>query len=237
MTKKVVIVITEGITDEYFLKDFLDSRYNTKRIKFKVYDGDAFANRDNSEEPIRNIIGNFISQIISSEKFKPSDILAVLQLTDTDGCMIDNENILIDVNQTSKTSYNLDNIIVNSSNQKQKIILRNQIKKRKTEKMVKLHKVCNNYLYQIYYFSRNIELVFLNDLNPIEEDKSKNALRFSINSRDKYSNIIDTNTPPLNSTIYEERYIESWKFIKEGVNSLRRYSNFALLLEYLDSII
>ncbi|MBK5200105.1 MAG: hypothetical protein JJE21_01075 [Spirochaetaceae bacterium] len=238
MTKKVVIIITEGISDEYFLKSFLDSRYETKKIKFKVYDGDAFANREISEEPIRNIIGNFILQIMNTEKFKPSDILAVLQLTDTDGCMIDNANIIIKVKQVPKTFYSLDNIIVNSLHQKNNIISRNQIKKRKTEKMVKLKKVCRySYFYQIYYFSRNIELVFLNDLNPIKEDKSKNALRFSKKNKEQYPEIIKDNTPPLVSKTYEERYSESWSFIKEGVNSLHQYSTFALLLEYLDSLI
>jgi hypothetical protein len=43
--------------------------------------------------------------------------------------------------------------------------------------------------------------------------------------------------PSLNKSTYVDRYIESWDFIKEGTNSLKRSTNFFLLLEYLDSLI
>jgi hypothetical protein len=94
--------------------------------------------------------------------------------------MIEDENILVDKTQILKTSYTLENILVNDSPQKKNIIERNLLKKRNTNKMIKQQKVIKNrYIYQIYYFSRNIELVFFNDLNPIQEYKIRNALRFS----------------------------------------------------------
>lgn len=172
------------------------------------------------------------------EKFKPRDILAVLQLTDMDGCMINNNKIVVKKTQLVPTFYNLENIIVNSNIQKENIIERNLIKKRKTLKMVNLKKICNDkYSYQIYYFSRNIELVFFNNLNPIQEEKVKNALKFSKHNSTVYLQIINKTSPPLKNITYEKKYEESWNFIKDEENSLKRYSNFSLLLEFLDSLI
>ena len=237
MSKKVVIIITEGISDEFILKKFLEKRYTDTNIKFKVYGGDTFSDCY-STEPILNTLGNCITEIIELERFRPTDILAVFQLTDTDGCMIEDENILVDKTQILKTSYTLENILVNDSPQKKNIIERNLLKKRNTNKMIKQQKVIKNrYIYQIYYFSRNIELVFFNDLNPIQEDKTKNALRFSKNENSEPLKIISENMPPLSKITYMDRYIESWDFIKEGTNSLKRNTNFSLLLEYLDSLI
>ena len=93
MIRKVIIIVVEGQSDEFMLKKFLEKRYSTRRINFKVCSGDLLIKSPNTN--IRNTVGNLIKEVIKYEKFKPKDILAVIHLTDTDGCMIDEDVIEI----------------------------------------------------------------------------------------------------------------------------------------------
>ncbi|MCK9191779.1 MAG: hypothetical protein M0P10_09615 [Sphaerochaetaceae bacterium] len=217
------------------LKKFLERRYSTRRINFKVCSGDLLIKSPNTN--IRNTVGNLIKEVIKYEKFKPKDILAVIHLTDTDGCMIDEDVIEIVKDLKLKTKYELDKILVDSAEQKNRIIKRNILKKRNINKMLGVTEICKKYNYQLFYFSRHLELVFFNDINPVEENKSKNARLFARKDPSEFIKIFEEHLPPLEAKEYLEKYKESWDFIKLETNSLKRYTNFILLLEYLDSFI
>lgn len=103
--------------------------------------------------------------------------------------------------------------------------------------MLGVTKICKKYNYQLFYFSCHLELVFFNDLNPIEENKTKNASLFAKKASSEFIIIFEEHLPTLESTEYQEKYKESWDFIKLETNSLKRYTNFNLLLEYLDLFI
>lgn len=234
MTKKVIIVIVEGSSDEILLIERLKALYKNQHIKFEVQYGDLFYKRKSSEA-IKNTIGNMVKKIIQTQKYRPEDILAVIQILDTDGCMIPNDCIKINTHQSISTYYELESIKVDSEKQKNNIIARNQKRTMNIKTMNSVNSVVGKkYNYQLYYFSRTLEQVIFNEANPAKDSKFANIENFIETLSDPVEVFLLDFLPNLTSKTYEDRYKDTWQFISEGTNSLKRSTNIPLLFEYLN---
>ena len=81
--------------------------------------------------------------------------------------------------------------------------------------------------YRVYFNSCNLEHVLYGELkNFSDEEKEIMADDFS----DKYCEDMEGFRLFLLSVLPKEEYKESWKFIREGSNSLKRFSNMILIL-------
>jgi hypothetical protein len=225
-TKKCILVLAEGISDQNALYKTLDSLVNPNSVRFKVVNGDVLS--DNlCNKPIKSEIGDMINAYLQKVHLKKSDILFVTQITDTDGVFIDNNMLVIDPTIDSKL-YREDSILVKDISKKEQMISRN------TRKANNLRFLCSTTLinkmqYSIYYFSCNLDHCIHDDPNVPQEMKSHLANLFSLN------NTAEKVIALMQSTDIATlgNYSETWSYIQRGDNSLRRGSNFHILLNYL----
>lgn len=235
MSKKVIIILVEGVTEEDFLIDRLKELYSKYQIKFDIRNGDIFYDNKSSCN-IKKLIGDTTNNIIKKNKYKPKDILAVVHISDTDGCMISDDNVIIDNKQEYATIYTPENIMVNSDIQKNNIISRNKKKSTNIKTMNSIDSIISKkYPYQVFYFSRNLEHVVFNEPNPSSETKYHNIDKFINELTIPIEEFLKTSFPPLSETTYCSKYNRSWSFISEGTNSLKRYTNVPLLFEFLNN--
>ncbi len=236
MHKKVIIVIVEGVSDEALLIDRLRQLYGGNEIRFEIQNGDIFNNMTNRQS-IKNVIGSCISSLIDKRKYLIKDILAVLHLTDTDGCMIPDDSVVVVPEQTIKTAYFHNMIGVCDVLQKQRIITRNCSRRVGLSTMSSTSAILGNKLrYQLFYFSRNLEHVIFNEPNPSDEDKVEKVDSF-IESLDITIELYLKNFfPPLELVDYEQCYRESWNYIAQRQNSLMRCTNTSLLFDYIRTL-
>ena len=93
------------------------------------------------------------------------------------------------------------------------------------------HSKINGISYNAYYLSCNLEHVLHNDANIDDNLKVEKAEEFSERYYEKESDFLDFIR--AESFAVEGSYKESWEFIKQGSNSLNRYSNLHLVFEDL----
>ncbi|WP_048601444.1 hypothetical protein [Rubeoparvulum massiliense] len=231
---KAVLLIVEGPCEEVLLIDRLRELFENHKIRFYIQGGDMFSDFRNRQRSIKAIVGETVKKYMNKYKFKPEDILAVLQIIDTDGCFIPEGNIKIDVNQGTKTLYCQDNICVIDEEQKRRIIERNEQKSRNVKIMKTSSKILENKIdYRIYYFSRNLEHALFNEPNPNEETKISDVERFLDDLEVPVEDFLREYIPSSSSDDYGVKYLESWQQVEQGLASLHRYTNVPLLFEFI----
>lgn len=234
MTKKVIIVIVEGVSDEALLFERLRFLYSKCEIKFEIQRCDLFYSNP-PRKPIKEAIGNVVKDIMMKRKFKFKDILAIIHITDTDGCFIPFAAIKVESDQEANTLYSNDEILVNSELQKQRIADRNRVKSINVATMSSIDSIQSQKLnYQLYYFSRNLEHVIFNNANPEDDTKVDNVEAFVESLSENLESFLTNFLPELTTKHYPSRHSESWTYIKSNLNSLKRGSNVTLMFEYLD---
>lgn len=232
LQKKVVILLVEGDTDETLLIERLRQLFVNHEIRFEPYNGDIFYEIEQQSKPIKNLIGERVKEILTKRRFKPSDILAVLHILDTDGCFIDSSKVRIDVEQKSLTKYLEENISVKSEKQKQNIEKRNEVRSKNIKIMHATSKI-STFTYRLFYFSRNLEHVIFNDLNPERESKLDNVEDFLDELDIPLEHYLVQFLPVNQNEDFEDPYTFSWQYISEEINSLKRATNTPLMFDFL----
>ena len=230
--KRLVIVIAEG-SEQDALYPNLNKIGEKLNIRFKIMGKDIFTEKENERKSSKAIVGNIINELTIRPEINKNDIKLIVQLTDTDGVYISDDNILIDESQSEKTMYHLQSIMVNSKNQLDVIKKRNHKKRLHLNVLSKTEKVVKGINYKILYFSRNLDHVISNDPNTQNSEKSKEA--------DDFSNSFATTHDFMmffkeSDFAVKGTYDETWDFIKNDVKSLNRFSNFHLIFEMLNEI-
>lgn len=237
MSKKVIIVIVEGDSDEELLMNRLREIYRDKEIRFESQNKDIFYDYK-STKPIKAVIGDVVKGIIKKRKYKSNDILAIIHIMDTDGCFIPEKNVIINSSQNKLTLYDIDNISVLDERQRLNIIERNNKRKSNVKLMNNLQTIIgSNYKYQLYFFSRNLEHVIFDDANPINDLKCDNVEKFIEDLKVPIEDYLSKYLPNTAFTEYIDKYRDSWNLIEIGTNSLKRYTNIPLLIEFINSIL
>lgn len=236
MSRKVVIVIVEGESDEALLVSRLNEKYSNVNIRFEVQNGDILYNLG-KKTSILSRMDNTVKAIISKRKYRRKDVLCIIHIIDTDGCLIPSNYIEIDEYQDRKTLYRLESINVDSDIQRKNIIERN---KKRTENINLLirdnYRVLNKYNYQLYYLSRNLEHVIFDQPNPDRKSKTINVDVFVDRLNSDIEVFLKDYMPKLDNSSYYNNYKKSWEYIKKGTNSLKRKTNVPLLFDYLSNL-
>lgn len=230
-SKKIILFIVEGISEENALGPILDKLVTDSKVKFKVINGDVTSNYSTRVETIENVIENKIKSFLNNI-FKPSDIKKIIHITDTDGTFIDHNNIK---EKKFGTIEYFDDKIVTSN--KYHIVKRNDLKSEVLNHLNKLDeiKVNNtNIPYQIYYMSCNLDHVLYNERNLKRRDKIDKALDFSESYYNKEVAFIDFMNQK--DILLGSNYRESWQLIEVNNNSLNRSSNLSFFLNQYKKI-
>ena len=221
-TKKIILFIVEGITDETSLSLILSKLVSDSSVQFHVINQDITADFNSNCQNIIRKIDNEVKKFISQNNgLKKTDIKEIIHLVDTDGAFIRPDFVVEDANH-EKTFYTPTSIV---TNKRDLIIDRNE---RKSSILNKLYQT--NHIgrigYKVYFFSCNLEHVLHNSPNTPWEKKCLYSYDFVDQYVNKEERFIDFLTSE--DFVIKGDYKETWQFIKEDCNSLKRYCNYHL---------
>lgn len=220
--KKIILFIVEGINDKICLSLCLDQLLDKNTVRFETTDGDITTKYGNSGKNIASEIGKIVKKF-SGRIFKQNDYLEVVHLVDMDGAYIPDRNIM--EGNVDNNIYHDDRI---ETSNVEKTHERNHQKQKNLEKMISLHKVWKSIPYSVYYFSCNMDHVLHNNANLSREEKVKGATDFENKYFNKPKEFVELFRS--NDLMVKGDYSETWKHIKLGTNSLKKFTNFALYL-------
>lgn len=218
--KKVLLFIVEGISDEVSFQSILENFFEKSKVKVAVMHGDITTKCKPSE--IKSKISYRLTEFCSIYKIHfPEDVIKIIHLVDTDGAYVSDD--CIQSKNCKEVEYTEEAIFTSKPE---------DIKERNSTKSVILNtlstiKKLNHTSYEIYYFSRNLEHVLHNKSeNLTDEDKKKLSEDFD----DEYADNLESFLRFIKESDFAVKgdYKESWNFIKQDTNSLKRYSNFHL---------
>lgn len=225
--KKVVLFVVEGSTDKTALQPVLKKLLQNDKVKFDVLHRDITSDIKCNTKNIKEKIGREINEYLDVSKLKKKDIKEIVHLIDTDGSFVTAD--AIEEKEQGEIEYTEEKIIVKH---KVSIEQRNQRKTEVVKLLFSTKKILGNIPYTIYYFSRNREHVLNNVTENLSSDeKWELAEEFS----DKYENDIEGFCELMCNSSFAKgnKYKESWEFILDGTNSLKRYCNFHIFLKSL----
>lgn len=226
MSKKIILFIVEGISDRESLSLILSRIIKSNKVQFYVVGGDITSENRTTMQNCITKVNMCINKFLKQNKFLKGDILRVIHLIDTDGAYIDDK--FVKQSQTNELIYKEDCILANNI---QYICERNKKKASILNKLYSTTKI-SSVDYCMYYFSCNLEHVVHNEQNLDDNLKCDYAYKLI----ERYDGREEEFIKFLNESDFtvEGDYNQSWKFIKEGLNSLKRNCNLHLLLnDYL----
>lgn len=230
--RRVVLFLVEGGSDcttfDYILNAIAVQR--NQSIRFKVIRGDITSE---SRSTSSNII-NKISALIKGEMQKipicpqnKKDILEIVHVVDTDGTFVGDECIQYK-ESAHDFEYTPDYIFSSSVEAVQE---RNRKKSSILNKLLATPKIYG-IPYRVFFFSCNLEHALYNiQENLTCDQKTRLAEQFEAKYSEDLKGFIDFMT--TSDFIVDKEYEESWNFIKQNLNSLRRYSNFIIYIKDL----
>lgn len=225
--KKVVLFVVEGITDkisfEYIMDSIIETYSSNDKLIFEISKGDLTS--DYSVQP--NNVKEKLVRVIKGygkRKYKPNDYKEIVHIIDTDGVFIDNNLINEDESQ-KKFKYDLSGIYYKN---KEKVIDRNEHKKKIIESLLKINKIYKNVKYRIFFMSCNLEHVLHNKIDAEEDEKIELAKEFEKRYEENINEFINF---ICNSEFScKKEYSDSWMFIKSDNNSIKRYTNLDIII-------
>ena len=239
MSKKVILVIVEGQTEELILFDFLQERFSNVEVRIDIQCGDIVGNWNRKFGTVKGAIEDVVANYLELYRLMPSDLLAIIQFTDTDGCFIENKYIRVDRELARKMRYSPKAIYVSNQEKKLQMIQRNMDKAKSTVKLAcsKTTKAINLRVpYCLGYFSINLDHVLWDEQNTTGRSKLDKAEQFLEQLEVPLDQFMMQFLPVDSQLPLEEKLEKSWIDIRKGLNSLQRSTNMPFVLEFVDSL-
>lgn len=223
-TKKVVLFIVEGKSEEASFDGILSKLVDNAEVKFQLIHGDLTTKKNASPGTILRDINKEVTDFLDKTRLKRSDLSRIIHLVDMDGCFISDQ--FISTGSVVETQYTLSEIITSNTD---------GIKKRNEQKSAILRCLSTTHSqsgtpYSVFYFSCNLEHVLHNILATLS-DAEKKTLSDTFSDRfwDNSEDFIEFISDPLYAVPGE--YTDTWQFIAQNKNSLNRYCNFHLFFK------
>ncbi|TYZ24136.1 hypothetical protein [Selenomonas ruminis] len=227
VTNKAVLFLVEGDTDELSLGEIIKKYLAPKKEFFQVIGTDITSAYDIKPDNIIDEINSQIHDKLDEIKLFESDVLAVIHLVDMDGAYV-TKDFIKEMKPCSKWIYQDFAIIGDSI---EKVVSRNKHKIENLNRLLVTKLVGKFYTipYKVFYFSCNLEHVLHNNPNVDDRDKRDKAEEFA----DKYCDDVEGFVKFISQSDFSVAgsWQETWDFIKERNNSLKRYTNFGLFFK------
>lgn len=233
---KIVLFLVEGSTDKRSIG--LTLTRLLKAVKIHIIKTDLTSDKNNTVDNIESAIFEHIGFFLAEQpQFSYDDISCVIQLTDTDGAFIDNSAIIQDdscdiftYDDAHIRAKSIESVV--ERNERKSGIIRYLSTKKEIRAVLPTGKEVT-LPFRIYYMSCNLEHVLHDIRNNTEDKKVSLSEEFQMKAGENTHLLRDLVSNPsiFNSTSYEE----SWNYIQQGTNSLKRKSNFEyFFLEFVD---
>ncbi len=225
---RLLLIICEGTSDKVTLYKSTSNYIREKEILVKPYvtHGDIALKEDATKTSCFKSIVEIIKSFKRNYSLYPKDFFGVFHIIDTDGAFVGDEDYVL-----TKDGYFFDEeegLIYSNDIERSKEI---NIKKKEIYKYLTSLKKIDNVDYKVLFFSRNLEHALYNKPNCNEEEKIKLSNEFEEtyeNDANGFYKIIKEKSFNVPLT-----YDESWNYIMEKSNSIRRGENYIILLNML----
>lgn len=219
-SKKVVLFIVEGITDEISIGYIITKLNKDSKVFFQIVNKDITSDYSSDSSNIIKKINEQIKCSIEEKHFKKNDIIKVVHLVDTDGAYANEE--CIQYKDIKNIEYESEKIYTNNVDR----IKQRNIRKAQILDKLSSTKDISKIPYEVYFFSTNLEHVLHNIQNAKDDEKQKLAEKFQDEYYDRPEGFIKFIKNDKFAIL--GNYSDTWKFIKKDNNSLKRYTNFGL---------
>ncbi len=223
-TRKVILFVVEGPTDEETLGPVFKKIFQREDVRFHVVHGDMTSNWSVSGANALKTVYKHIEVERKRYGIEKRDIMKVIHLVDLDGTFIPQDRVVLGTEGVVK--YFDDRI---ESSDPDRIIDRNHRKSLVLQRLFGADAV-GKIPYSIYYFSRNLEHVLHNNMQELTDDEK-------ISYADAFADRYGTDQKGFQAFISNSEiavsgdFHETWNFITQGLNSLHRYCNLHLLFK------
>lgn len=215
---KAVIFIVEGATDKKALENIFKKIYRHKEIHFEFTHGDITSDETINKSNVEAEIYKFVDSYRKDKKLRVSDIWQIVQVFDTDGAYIDDSY----VKQGESTEFVYASEYISCKNI-QKVKNRNRHKREMMDYLLACGDI-KGIPYRCYYLSSNLDHALYNRQNLSDELKRKYAETFYWQFMGKEQLFIDYLDMEVVNGV-PDGFLASWRYIREGVNSLQRHTN------------
>ena len=239
--RKVILVLVEGNTDRRTLEgtitaliesydDEIEVFFPVIREKDKDVGGDITTTYKVWPRNIeKEIYDRFLHDFFDEMKLFPKDITEIIQVIDLDGAYIDDAAI---VEGDCRIKYTDQGIVTDG---RERIIKRNEQKRENVDYLCSLEKISvrqKKVPYSVYYFSSNLDHFLHNDANLEPRMKVELSDLFQRKYESDPEGFIKLFQEDPNAA-GEMSYQESWDYIREGNNSVKRHTNIDVLFRNL----
>lgn len=227
--KKIVFVIVEGPSDDEALGMFFTKYFENDmvyvNVMYKDITSQSHITTTNILIEIKKVVENYV---VNTMHLGKKDIKEIIHIVDTDGAFID-DSIIIEDERCLKTQYTPMNIYCKN---RLDIIKRNSKKRSIINKLINCRYIWNDISYSMYYMSCNLDHVLHDKINATDEEKDKLAHQFA----KKYHNDLSGFINYISTSSFSKctSYNDSWEFIKQDNNSLKRYTNLGICFKKED---
>lgn len=221
--KKIVFVIVEGPSDRGALGVLLNRIYSREEVYVQVMHCDITTELNVNVGNVVAKIGDVVKKY-AERKFKSGDFSRIIHITDMDGAFIPDDAVVEDV-AAVKPLYSVTEI---RTQRKSWIENRNQRKRECLNRLSSASRIWG-VPYQIYYMSCNLDHALYGKLNSTDDEKEADAFAFAKKYRDDISGFMKFISESDFSVA--GGYPQSWQYIREGLHSLERHTNFGLCFQ------
>ena len=221
-TKKVILLIFEGPSDRDALFFPFENKFLLNDVRVEITYGDITSDRDSDSSNIKEKVCEIVDRFLDESKLHPEDIKEVIQITDTDGCYIEND-LIIEQSDCPTAWYTEDAIFTGKVSAIQK---RNENKSMNLNVLSSCKKI-KNIDYSLYFMSSSLDHVLFGKLNLSDEEKESLSNAFARKYRADHNGFIKFITKSDFSIC--DSYENSWEMIKLDNNSLRKFTNLSIL--------
>lgn len=228
MNKKFLLIICEGTSDRTTLylptKNYIKKKNIT--IQPAITHGDIALKENATKESCEAKIKEIILKYKKQYSLYPSDFFGVYHIIDTDGTLSPND-VYVQVDKGYYINEKEGLIYSEDINKSKKI---NQNKREIYSYLLSLNKIAN-VDYKVLFFSRNLEHALYNKANCSNNEK----VNLSNNFESEFENDEDKFYQKINECSFNvpHDYKDSWDYIMYGSNSMRRGTNYIVLLDLL----
>lgn len=221
--KKILLILVEGASDQTALEGSLKQFFDMNTVKTYILHGDITTRTRTMPQNVVRKIEEEIQHFCQRNFLNKTDICRLIQVVDMDGAYIPDDHI-IEKEDIAKVQYTEDGIFTRS---KEDIVRRNQQKRSNLDRLQQCSQI-SKIPYQVYYMSCNLDHALYGKLNLTDQEKEDQSYEFAA----YYENHLEEFMRFIRESDFsvQKEYKESWEFIRQDLNSLRRHTNLGLCL-------
>ncbi len=225
---KFLLIICEGKSDQVTIYAPIKEFIKKEGISIQSYitHGDIALKQGATKKSCHTNLKSIIDEYKRQYHLYPSDFFGVFHIIDTDGAFVSGDAYAVVEN-----GYSFDEelgIIYTDDITKSRMI--NENKKEIYKYLISLDKI-SNVNYKVLFFSRNLEHILYNLHNCSDEEKKNLSNKFEEYYKDKPKEFYNKMSECGFSVPHN--YEDSWDYIMKNSNSIRRGTNFIVLLDLL----